>query len=306
MAWLHRRIPTPGLGTSARRHAGRLAGGLTALVALLLTGLLLAGLLPATSSAATATPARLTSTQPHHRDLTVIPSSPPALAGTPTAAAPPTGQLTPQALALLSRTATQLATSPSAPARPTGWTSILLHPGDTVWALSRRYHTTIAALAGINHLANPACIHAGATLLVPTATPLDQHTLLASTPTHPTTPHTRPLDVAPAAANTTPIPADSTQSSAALRQDAAAVFGTDYDCAANIITRESGWNPHATNPGSRAYGLAQALPGSKMATVGSDWRTNPTTQLRWMHAYVDTRYGNACAAWAFWQTHHWY
>ena len=79
-----------------------------------------------------------------------------------------------------------------------------------------------------------------------------------------------------------------------------------YQCAANIITRESGWNVAATNRHNGAYGLAQALPGIKMATAGLDWLTNPTTQLRWMRAYVDSRYGNACGAWAFWQSHHWY
>ena len=84
------------------------------------------------------------------------------------------------------------------------------------------------------------------------------------------------------------------------------MFGTGYGCAANIITRESGWNPHATNPSSGAYGLGQALPAGKMATAGPDWRDNPATQLAWMKTYVDTRYGGACPAWAWWQAHHWY
>jgi hypothetical protein len=43
-----------------------------------------------------------------------------------------------------------------------------------------------------------------------------------------------------------------------------------------------------------------------MATAGPDWATNPTTQLTWMRSYVNARYGGACAAWAFWQAHHWY
>ncbi|WNM32761.1 NlpC/P60 family protein [Streptomyces sp. Li-HN-5-11] len=90
------------------------------------------------------------------------------------------------------------------------------------------------------------------------------------------------------------------------RQIAAQVFGSQHECAASIIARESGWQVAAANPASGAYGLAQALPGSKMAGFGSDWRTNPATQLRWMRSYVTSRYGGACAAWAFWQTHHWY
>jgi hypothetical protein len=93
---------------------------------------------------------------------------------------------------------------------------------------------------------------------------------------------------------------------AAIRVQAATVFGTEYGCAANIITRESGWRVNAQNPSSSAYGLPQALPGSKMAAAGPDWRTNPTTQLSWMKTYVDQRYGGACPAWSWWQAHHWY
>ncbi|MEV7979092.1 NlpC/P60 family protein [Streptomyces sp. NPDC086519] len=90
------------------------------------------------------------------------------------------------------------------------------------------------------------------------------------------------------------------------RRAAVAVFGGQYGCAAEIVSRESGWRTTATDPTSGAYGLAQAVPGSKMARYGGDWRTDPTTQLRWMRSYVTARYGSACAAWAFWQTHHWY
>ncbi|MGA5700445.1 transglycosylase SLT domain-containing protein [Peterkaempfera bronchialis] len=73
-----------------------------------------------------------------------------------------------------------------------------------------------------------------------------------------------------------------------------------------IITHESDWNVRATNPSSGAYGLPQALPGSKMASVASDWRTNPVTQIKWGLNYMNERYGSPNAAWAFWQTHHWY
>ncbi|MCG6498138.1 transglycosylase SLT domain-containing protein [Kitasatospora sp. CM 4170] len=73
-----------------------------------------------------------------------------------------------------------------------------------------------------------------------------------------------------------------------------------------IISHESSWNVTATNPSSGAYGLAQALPGSKMASAGADWKTNPATQIKWALDYMNTRYGSPNAAWAFWQTHHWY
>ncbi|MEV8324320.1 transglycosylase SLT domain-containing protein [Kitasatospora sp. NPDC059811] len=73
-----------------------------------------------------------------------------------------------------------------------------------------------------------------------------------------------------------------------------------------IIAHESSWNVTATNASSGAYGLAQALPGSKMATHGSDWKTNATTQIKWALDYMNTRYGSPNAAWNFWQANHWY
>jgi TP901 family phage tail tape measure protein len=73
-----------------------------------------------------------------------------------------------------------------------------------------------------------------------------------------------------------------------------------------IISAESGWNPHATNPSSGAYGLPQSLPGSKMASAGSDWRTNPITQLKWMKSYVNGRYGSIQKALAFRRSVGWY
>ncbi|AUY52877.1 transglycosylase SLT domain-containing protein [Streptomyces sp. CB01881] len=77
-------------------------------------------------------------------------------------------------------------------------------------------------------------------------------------------------------------------------------------CFSNIVSHESTWNPLAVNASSGAYGLVQALPGSKMASAGSDWRTNPATQIKWGLDYMNSRYGSPCAAWSFWQAHHWY
>ena len=79
-----------------------------------------------------------------------------------------------------------------------------------------------------------------------------------------------------------------------------------YACLDAIVMRESRWRVDATNRSSGAYGIPQALPGSKMATAGADWRTNPVTQVRWMLGYLHGRYGTACAAWDFWQAHRWY
>jgi hypothetical protein len=80
----------------------------------------------------------------------------------------------------------------------------------------------------------------------------------------------------------------------------------DFDCFNNIIIRESMWDVDATNPSSGAYGIPQALPGSKMARAGSDWRTNPATQITWAIGYMEDRYGSPCAAWSFKRANGWY
>ena len=66
--------------------------------------------------------------------------------------------------------------------------------------------------------------------------------------------------------------------------------GSEWVCLDNIWTRESGWSTTAANP-SGAYGIPQASPGSKMASVGSDWRTNPVTQITWGLSYIANAYG---------------
>ena len=69
---------------------------------------------------------------------------------------------------------------------------------------------------------------------------------------------------------------------------------------------ESGWNHKAVNRSSGAWGIPQSLPASKMRTHGSDYRTNPETQIDWGLDYIHGRYGTPVKAWAFWQRHHWY
>ena len=85
----------------------------------------------------------------------------------------------------------------------------------------------------------------------------------------------------------------------------AGVPESELHVALTIIYRESGCRYDAAN-GSGAYGIPQALPGSKMSSAGADWQTNPVTQIRWMSKYVTGRYGGWSQAWAFWQSHHWY
>ncbi|MEU2246459.1 transglycosylase SLT domain-containing protein [Streptomyces sp. NPDC019224] len=79
-----------------------------------------------------------------------------------------------------------------------------------------------------------------------------------------------------------------------------------FQCFSNIVNHESSWNYRASNPGSGAYGLVQALPGSKMASAGADWMTNPATQIKWGLSYMNGRYQSPCGAWSFWQANHWY
>ena len=81
---------------------------------------------------------------------------------------------------------------------------------------------------------------------------------------------------------------------------------SDFTCIDSIWTQESGWNVHADNPTSSAYGIPQALPGSKMASAGPNWPDNAETQIRWGLGYLKARYGSACAAWSFKQSHGWY
>ncbi|MGW0764616.1 aggregation-promoting factor C-terminal-like domain-containing protein [Streptomyces sp. NPDC002676] len=79
-----------------------------------------------------------------------------------------------------------------------------------------------------------------------------------------------------------------------------------YNAFSKIVEHESGWNPSATNSSSGAYGLVQALPGSKMSSAGSDWKTNPATQIKWGLDYMNSRYGSPAQAWSFWQANGWY
>ncbi|WP_328306573.1 transglycosylase SLT domain-containing protein [Streptomyces sp. NBC_00442] len=79
-----------------------------------------------------------------------------------------------------------------------------------------------------------------------------------------------------------------------------------FEAFSKIVSHESGWNHKATNSSSGAYGLVQALPASKMASAGADWKTNPATQIKWGLDYMNSRYGSPVGAWNFWSAHHWY
>jgi len=79
-----------------------------------------------------------------------------------------------------------------------------------------------------------------------------------------------------------------------------------YTCLNRLWTKESHWNYQARNPRSGAHGIAQALPATKMDKVGTDWRTNPVTQIQWGLLYISERYNSPCAAWNKWRRSHYY
>ncbi|WP_104084363.1 hypothetical protein [Cryobacterium sp. Y11] len=88
---------------------------------------------------------------------------------------------------------------------------------------------------------------------------------------------------------------------------AARGWGEDqYDCLVSLWQKESRWDVSAQNGSSGAYGIPQALPGSKMASAGEDWATNAGTQIEWGLGYVSGRYGTPCGAWAKSEASGWY
>lgn len=80
----------------------------------------------------------------------------------------------------------------------------------------------------------------------------------------------------------------------------------EYNCLVALWNKESHWNVYAHNSSSGAYGIPQALPGSKMASAGADWATNPATQITWGLGYIQNRYGTPCGAWNASQIKGWY
>jgi hypothetical protein len=92
----------------------------------------------------------------------------------------------------------------------------------------------------------------------------------------------------------------------ALLLEAGVTLSDMANCLEPLWAKESGWNHLASNGGSGAYGIPQALPGNKMAAYGDDWKTNPATQVKWGLSYIAGRYGTPCKAWATFQDKGWY
>jgi hypothetical protein len=81
---------------------------------------------------------------------------------------------------------------------------------------------------------------------------------------------------------------------------------SEFSCLVALWSKESGWRVNAYNASSGAYGIPQALPGSKMGSAGADWETNPATQISWGLGYIGGRYGTPCGAWGHSQSVGWY
>jgi uncharacterized protein YabE (DUF348 family) len=142
------------------------------------------------------------------------------------------------------------------------------------------------------------------------AAPVDQVVLLG---TKSPEPEPAPAEAATEPGSGSPAPAprvDVTPGSAqAIARDMLAERGWGEDqfgCLVQLWNHESGWRVDAANRSSGAYGIPQALPGSKMASVADDWRTNPATQITWGLGYVAGRYGTPCGAWSSFQAKGWY
>ncbi len=90
------------------------------------------------------------------------------------------------------------------------------------------------------------------------------------------------------------------------QMNAAMGWSDEWGCLEKLWDKESHWNERAMNRYSGAYGIPQSLPGSKMASAGSDWQTNPATQIKWGLGYIKGRYGSPCGAWGHSQRVGWY
>ena len=111
---------------------------------------------------------------------------------------------------------------------------------------------------------------------------------------------------ASAAASSVATPSGSPQQIAQGMLGSYGWSASQFSCLQPLWNAESGWNVSATNTSSGAYGIPQALPGSKMASAGADWQTDAATQIRWGLGYIRSVYGSPCGAWSHEQAYGWY
>jgi outer membrane biosynthesis protein TonB len=142
---------------------------------------------------------------------------------------------------------------------------------------------------------------------VPKAEEPSTKTNVVTAPVTPTTPTTQaaqakqavasPTTAVPAAPRAVAVSPGSAQAEAASQMQAYGWGAEQLTCLISLWQKESNWNSTAENPSSGAYGIPQSLPGTKMASAGADWRTNPATQIKWGLSYISERYKTPCGAW---------
>jgi LysM repeat protein len=180
--------------------------------------------------------------------------------------------------------------------------------GDSLAIIAPRYHLTWQSLYCDNKKligSNPNVISPGERMQIPSKNMTCKIVLPA---VEHVTPYIAPKASAPATEAS--VTSYTSQASGSLQSYALELVGgsqQQFSCLNSIINSESSWNVYAANPSSGAYGIPQALPGSKMSVAGADWATNGYTQLKWMVAdYVNPVYGSACGAWTFHLAHGYY
>jgi len=194
---------------------------------------------------------------------------------------------------------TYSSTSADQPARPSSipdaaFTPVMLAPAATVPATTVPSLTTLTFREPAPIQSLPARAHPP----VPAA-----KVLVFVKPTPKPAPKPRPKATSPKS-NTTLAAVPSVADARAYAR--ARIGSTQFSCLDALFDRESGWNTFARNPSTGAYGIPQALPGSKMGSIASDWRYNPLTQVKWGLSYIAGVYGTACAAWSHSQNFGWY
>jgi hypothetical protein len=175
-----------------------------------------------------------------------------------------------------------------------GYQVRLVQAQDAITRWKAAQQAAAATPAASQSAATPPVTQTPATTRTPATTPTPAGAQPTRTAAQPT----------PAAATTAP--------SGSPRQIAKAMLGSfgwsssQFSCLDPLWAHESGWGVTAYNAGSGAYGVPQALPGSRMASVGPDWRTNAATQIKWGLEYIKGSYGSPCGAWAHEQATGWY
>ena len=109
-----------------------------------------------------------------------------------------------------------------------------------------------------------------------------------------------------AATGSAPAPSGNPQQIAEAMLGSYGWSSSQFGCLVSLWNAESGWDVYASNPSSGAYGIPQALPGSKMASAGPDWQSDAATQIRWGLGYIKSLYGSPCGAWSHEQASGWY